>query len=77
MLGYRLTVNCDTNGYLTWSLLFDSPIAKYGDTDTDKIFSVRVSLLQHSIGFWNRGIYLLTKSILRQSGKLLRISAYS
>ena len=40
MLGYRLTVNCDTNGYLTWSLLFDSPTGKYGDTDTDKIFSV-------------------------------------
>ena len=40
MLGYRLIVNCDTNGYLTWSLLFDSPTAGYCDTDTDKIFSV-------------------------------------
>ncbi len=40
MIGYRLTVNCDTNGYLTWSLSFDSPTAKYGDTDTDRIFSV-------------------------------------
>ena len=40
MLGYRLTVNCDTNGYITWSLLFDNPTGKYGDTDTDKIFSV-------------------------------------
>lgn len=40
MIGYRLTVNCDTNGYLTWSLSFDSLTAKYGDTDTDRIFSV-------------------------------------
>ena len=40
MIGYRLTVNCDTKGYLTWSLLFDSPDAKYGDTNTDSIFSV-------------------------------------
>ena len=40
MLGYRLDVNCDTKGYLTWSLLFDSPTANYGDTDTDRIFSV-------------------------------------
>lgn len=40
MLGYRITINCDNNGFITWSLLFDSPTAKYGDTDTSKIFSV-------------------------------------
>ena len=40
MLAYKLAVDCDTNGCLTWSLLFDSPNAEYGDTDTDKIFSV-------------------------------------
>lgn len=40
MLAYKLVVDCDTNGCLTWSLLFDSPNAEYGDTDTDKIFSV-------------------------------------
>lgn len=40
MIGYRLTVNCNTEGYLTWSLLFESSTAKYGDTDTDRIFSV-------------------------------------
>lgn len=60
MLGYRLTVNCDTNGYLTWSLLFDNPTGKYGDTDTDKIFSVAREL-RLSIGFRNKRIFLLTK----------------
>lgn len=40
MLGYRISINCDNNGSLTWSLLFDSPTGKYGDTDTSRIFSV-------------------------------------
>ena len=40
MLGYRITINNDTSGNLTWSLLFDSDNSKYGNAETDHIFSV-------------------------------------
>ena len=40
MLGYRITINNDTSGNLTWSLLFDSDNSKYGNAETEHIFSV-------------------------------------
>ena len=40
LLGYRLTVNSDPQGKITWSLAFDADDGKYSNTDTDLIFNV-------------------------------------
>ena len=40
MLGYRIIINNNPKGDLTWECLFEKENSEYGDTDVDRIFSV-------------------------------------
>lgn len=40
MIGYRIVINNDPKGNLTWSLLFDNDNSEYGNADVDRIFGV-------------------------------------
>ena len=40
MLGYRMIVNKDPKGSLTWSLTFDDDDSQYNKAETEEIFSV-------------------------------------
>ena len=40
MIGYRIVINNDPKGKLTWSLLFDKDNSEYGNADVERIFDV-------------------------------------
>ena len=39
-MGYRIVINNDRRGNLTWSLLFDKDNSEYSNADVDRIFGV-------------------------------------
>ena len=40
MLGYKIVINNDLLGNITWSILFDKEDSKYGNADVERIFDV-------------------------------------